>query len=321
MVRSRVPVLIGISLAVLLVIAPAACGAPGPSLSSSPGAVTATTGAQTETAPFTFTSITGTQSPVTTTRQPRTFTLVEITTSSETTTAPASVLPTTPATTTPGMITITTPAAATSLTPPAATTTVGATYKTTTAATTPPLPSTRTTTTSPATSPGRTGFQDGAGDTFDASGKPARAEAFIDIADAGVYRAGVNYQFWMRPNGQVPLSFADPDAAAEWDFFIDTDRAAATGEKNALFTNDTGAEYLLRLLVHGTQVRSELINLSTLQASAVTYTSSGAVVEFSVARSLMGNLSGFNCVALARSWSGGSLAAADKAPEEGHYIF
>ncbi|UCG55157.1 MAG: hypothetical protein JSV32_02785, partial [Dehalococcoidia bacterium] len=90
---------------------------------------------------------------------------------------------------------------------------------------------------------------------------------------------------------------------------------------NPTFVNDIGAEYIIRLLIHGTQIRTELINLNTLESSSIAYTVDGDTISLSFNWTLMQELQNFDCVALARSWFNKGLVAADKAPNEGHYSF
>jgi hypothetical protein len=175
--------------------------------------------------------------------------------------------------------------------------------------------------TTPVYSPPVSGFADPVGDTFDASGNPAPAEACIDIRDAGVSLTGSGYSFNIRVVGEIPLSLNDQAKAMEWDFFIDADKSGTTGEHNSLFINDIGAEYLLRLLVHGLQSSAELIDLVSLQAVPVSVTISGNAVIFNLPGSALNSLAAFDCVALARSWQNSKLVAADKTPGQGSYNF
>ena len=165
------------------------------------------------------------------------------------------------------------------------------------------------------------GFADPTGDTFDAAGNPAAAEACIDIRDADISMTVSGYRFSMRVEGVVPISLSDQAKAAEWDFFLDTDLSGTTGERSPLFINDIGAEYMLRLLVHGIQNSAELINLVSLQATPVPVTVSVDTVIFNVPGSALSNLTAFDCVALARSWQNNTLVAADKTPGQGSYSF
>ncbi|UCG55156.1 MAG: hypothetical protein JSV32_02780, partial [Dehalococcoidia bacterium] len=164
-------------------------------------------------------------------------------------------------------------------------------------------------------------FTDSTGDTFDDTGNPIQVEPYFDIISAEVNLIDTNYLFQMKMNGDVPQTLTNPNAAAEWDFFIDADQTSTTGSANPLFVNDIGAEYLIRLLIHGIQIRTELINLNTLESSSIAYTVDGDTISLSFNWTLMQELQNFDCVALARSWFNNNLIAADKAPNEGHYSF
>jgi hypothetical protein len=164
-------------------------------------------------------------------------------------------------------------------------------------------------------------FTDSTGDTFDDTGKPIQVEPYFDIVSAELNLIGTNYLFRMKVNGEVPLTLTNPNAAAEWGFFIDADHMGTTGTAGPLFVNDIGAEYMVRLLIHGAQIRTELINLTTLESSSIAYTVDGDTISLSFNYTLMQELQNFDCIALTRSWLNNSLIAADKAPNEGHHSF
>jgi hypothetical protein len=189
----------------------------------------------------------------------------------------------------------------------------------------PPTSESPTTSSSPipttTTDTNNTDFTDSTGDTFDDTEQPIQVEPYFDIVRAEVNLIGTNYLFQMRVNGEIPLAFTNPNVAAEWDFFIDADRTGVTGTANPIFVNDIGAEYMVRLLIHGAQIKTELINLTTLESFSVASTIDSDTIELSFNWTLMQELQSFDYIALARSWLNNNLIAADKAPNAGHHSF
>jgi hypothetical protein len=111
------------------------------------------------------------------------------------------------------------------------------------------------------------------------------------------------------------LPASQPDGTAvEWDFFVDADGNGPTG----WLVHDTGAEYMVRLMLKGSKAEGELYNVSTGKSSGIYSKVTGDTLELSFTWTMMESLEAFDCVAVARKWTGDKLISRDDAPDRGH---
>lgn len=83
-------------------------------------------------------------------------------------------------------------------------------------------------------------------DLFDRNGKPADAEAYLDIVSVVVKKSAESYAFEIVVNGPMPERI-DSSLWIEWDIAVDTDNNPSTGWRSPLFYDDIGVDYLIRV--------------------------------------------------------------------------
>jgi hypothetical protein len=160
-------------------------------------------------------------------------------------------------------------------------------------------------------------LEDAAGDFFDSQNQPVQAEACLDIVRAEAYVSDTGSFFRLFLAGSVPGKVDDPDMALEWDFFIDADMNPTTGWTGQLVANDTGPDYLIRLIVMD-GLYADIYNVKENRVNSVPCQVIGDIVDFALPASIL-KLDRFNMVVVTRKWMNRTLTALDKAPGEGHY--
>lgn len=169
---------------------------------------------------------------------------------------------------------------------------------------------------------------DPAGDLFDKIGNPYLGEAFLDILESNVSLSDNTYAIAMRVAGALPEKLDDPSLFIEWDMFVDSDRDPNTGWSWPLVLNDIGSDYLLRLTLDhvGYTGLAQKTDACTPYASGIiSYEIDEDTVKLSFPRGMIGSPTDLHYVIAVRKYGEGgipsALLAADKAPEQGHYVF
>ncbi len=300
---SKVGVRVGLGLTCLLVLLPLLAACPSP--------VTTTSVSLTSLPPATLTTF----FPPVSTQQTITFVPPDTTTT-------VSTLPTLPTISTPTAIPTGTPTAeitpsVTATNTPVVTTTINTTTPTT-STTIPSTTSSQVPTMVPPAEAKVMVIEDLQNDFFDSQAKPVQAEPYRDIRRAEAYVAESSSFFRLKLAGTVPGKIDRDDLALEWDFFIDADMNPATGWTGELIANDTGPDYLVRLVMLKGWVSADLYDVKANKTNQVTCEYIGDTINFAFNASLL-KLTRFNLVVVTRKWLGGNLAAVDKAPDQGHY--
>ena len=177
---------------------------------------------------------------------------------------------------------------------------------------------------------------DPTGDLFDKDGKPSTGERYLDIVESQISLQNDTYFVTIKVDGPLPMNLTDPSIFVEWDVFIDSDLDPSTGWawsqadigwEISLIANDIGPEHLLRMgtwpsrpgVFLGENIRENGMR------GFIGYQVDGDVIELHFPKEIIGSPASFNYVIAVRKHGEGgaphALLVADKAPQQGHYVF
>lgn len=163
-------------------------------------------------------------------------------------------------------------------------------------------------------------------DLFNIAGESwADFGAYIDITESELSLSNGFYLAKIKLSSPPPTKTDDPSIMIEWDILIDSDCNMGTGDTWPILLNDIGADYLLRLTLVDSTYTGQVINLMTNDWGSIEYEIDGNVVELRFSSETIGEPANFNYVVAVRKYgewgAPQALQVADKAPNEGHYVF
>jgi hypothetical protein len=158
-------------------------------------------------------------------------------------------------------------------------------------------------------------------DLFNILGEPVAAEPYLDIVEAQILKYDLYYIIKIKVNGDLPTTLDNESIVIEWEFFIDTDRNAATGWNSPLVFNDISPDYDIRLYLAKSHYIASIYNISTDTSEVIEYAINGDTIELLVNK-IPEQPEIFNYIAVVRKYGNHgaptALLAADKAPDNGH---
>ena len=170
-------------------------------------------------------------------------------------------------------------------------------------------------------------FSDSSGDLFSYKASSVVAEPYLDIIETVLSLSNGFYVAKIKLNGPIPAKIQNPAGVITWDILIDSDRDADTGLKDPVVYNDVGVDYYLlaKLNKGGYDAGIGDIKAQTYTRKSIEYEIDDDTVEFRFPSDAIGKPDIFNYLVSVREFAeegvGKSLVAADKAPNEGHYVF
>ena len=168
-------------------------------------------------------------------------------------------------------------------------------------------------------------FTDPSSDLFDAQGKSATGEKYIDIVGVELTQTGSTYVAQIRVIDSLPASSPDPSAFFEWDVLIDSDQDIGTHPWGswALIDNGIGVDVLPRLTLGSSGYSGELLTWpgGKMSRQKIDFLVDGAVAEIRFDASTIKNPMAFDFAFTARKYISGKMIVADKCPNEGWFTF
>ena len=149
--------------------------------------------------------------------------------------------------------------------------------------------------------------------------------AYVDITKSELSLSNGYYLAKIELNSPLPAKTDDPSIFIEWDILVDSDCDAGTGWNWPLICNDIGSDYLLRLELKNSQYKGSVLNIKTNKWGSIEYKIDANIVELRFSSETIGEPANFNFVVAVRKYgergAPQALQVADKAPNEGHYVF
>jgi len=149
--------------------------------------------------------------------------------------------------------------------------------------------------------------------------------AYIDITESELSLSNGYYLAKIKLSSPLPTKIQDPAGVIEWDILIDSDCDAGTGWHSPLLFNDIGVDYYLCLALTKSGYRASAQDVKTHAQGSIEYEIDGNIVELRFPPETIGKPDSFNYIVAVRKYAKAgdpnTLEVADKAPNEGHYVF
>ena len=168
-------------------------------------------------------------------------------------------------------------------------------------------------------------FSDPSGDLFDKAGESVTAEPYLDIIEAELSLSNGYYLAKIKLNGPLPTKTDDTSTFIEWDILVDSDCNLGTGWNLPLICNDIGPDYRVYVGLKDSEYKASVQDIKSNTYKSIEYEIDGNIVELRFPSETVGEPANFNFVGAVRKYAKagdpGTLVVADKAPNEGHYVF
>lgn len=163
-------------------------------------------------------------------------------------------------------------------------------------------------------------------DLFNIAGESwADFGAYIDITESELSLSNGFYLAKIKLISPPPTQIQNPAGVITWDILIDSDRDPGTGWYSPLLFNDIGVDYYLFLALSKDGYSANIGDIKAGIYKSIEYEIDGNIVELRFPSEAIGEPASFNFVVAVRKYAeegvGESLEVADKAPNEGHYVF
>ena len=167
---------------------------------------------------------------------------------------------------------------------------------------------------------------DVSGDTFDKNGRASKGAPYLDIFETEMTLWSDNrYTAKITVNGAIPARTDEPSNFIEWDVLIDSDNNPSTGQISSLLFNDIGVDYIIRFFLNGDKHGCSIVDVKTNESVSFPCPVHPNMREFTIFPKQIGEPAQFSFTIAVREYGVAgdptSLITADKAPNQGHYIF